>query len=268
MNLNNPDNPVRWDATDYAKNSQGQFGWAMGNVDKLRLQPSDCVLDVGCGDGKITAELAKRVPEGSVTGVDRSDSMIALARQSFQLSNVSFRTLDAQGLDYIEAFDAVFSNSAIHWMPDQHAVVQGIARALKPGGRMFLSMGGRGTAAAPREMLAQLMQESRWTGYLAGASSPHHFRGPEDYGPWLSESGLQADRVELVPKPLRLANLAALEGWLRTTWMTYTERLPESVRAEFIHEWAERVSRRCATTADGALIMPMVNLEVAARKLA
>src|SRR5262245_50473891 len=159
---------VEWDALDYAENSQGQFGWAMSNIHKLRLQQRDRVLDVGCGDGKITAELARRVPEGSVTGVDRSDTMIALARRSVQRPNVVFLVLDAQALDFTEEFDAVFSNSAIHWMPDQFAVVHGIARALKPGGRVFLSMGGRGTAEIPRRVLANLMRESKWDQLLAG----------------------------------------------------------------------------------------------------
>jgi trans-aconitate methyltransferase len=266
--LSDLEHGVRWDANDYAKNSQGQFKWAMSNVDKLRLQATDRVLDVGCGDGKVTAELAKRVPNGRVIGVDRSESMIALAKHSFQLPNAEFRILDAQALDYDATFDAVFSNSAIHWIPDQRAVVQGIARSMKPGGRMFLSMGGRGTAAAPRETLAQLIDEPRWRAYIVGASSPHHFQSPEAYKPWLAESGLRAERVELVPKPMRLANLSALQGWLRTTWMTYTECLPESDRAEFIREWAERVARHCTTAPDGALIMAMVNLEIEGEKLA
>jgi trans-aconitate methyltransferase/RimJ/RimL family protein N-acetyltransferase len=257
---------VEWDASDYARNSQGQFGWAMSNIAKLRVQQRDRILDVGCGDGKITAELAGRVPEGSVTGVDRSDAMIALARRSVQLSNVVFRVLDAQALDFTEEFDAVFSNAAIHWMPDQFAVVQGIARALKPGGRMFLSMGGRGTAEIPRRVLGDLMRESKWAQFLAGTSSPHHFKGPEEYGPWLAQVFLRVHRIELVPKPMRLADVAALKGWLRTTWMTYTERIPESERVEFVQEWATLVAGGCTLANDGALMMPMVNLEIEAEK--
>jgi trans-aconitate methyltransferase/RimJ/RimL family protein N-acetyltransferase len=258
---------VEWDASDYARNSQGQFGWAMSNIDKLRLQPSDRVLDVGCGDGKITAELAGRVPEGSVTGVDRSDAMIALARRAVQRPNVVFRVLDAQALDYTEEFDAVFSNSAIHWMPDQLAVVQGIARALRPGGRVFLSMGGRGTAEFPRRVLADLMRKSKWTQQLAATPSPHHFKGPDEYGPWIAQASLRAHRIELVSKPMRLSDVAALEGWLRTTWMTYAERIPESERAEFVREWASRVAKDCALADDSALLMPMVNLEIEAEKI-
>jgi trans-aconitate methyltransferase len=238
----------------------------MSNLDKLKLQPGERVLDVGCGDGKITADVARRVPEGSVTGIDRSETMIGLAYRSVHRSNVEFRVLDAQALDYTDEFDAVFSNSAIHWMPDQFAVVQGIARALKPAGRIFLSMGGRGTAALPRRVLEDLKRESRWAQALAGAMSPHHFKGPEDYVRWTAQAGLRADRIDLVEKPMRLANAGALEGWLRTTWMTYTERIPEIDRAEFVQEWARRVAAACTLADDGALLMPMVNLEIEAGK--
>src|SRR5205809_7855039 len=128
-----PKSTVRWDASDYAKNSQGQYGWAMGNIGKLALQGSEAVLDIGCGDGKITAEIARLVPHGRVLGIDRSEEMIALAMRLIQLPNTTFRILDAQGLDFDSEFDAVFSNSALHWMPNPQAVVRGIARALKPG---------------------------------------------------------------------------------------------------------------------------------------
>jgi hypothetical protein len=97
-------------------------------------------------------------------------------------------------------------------------------------------------------------------------SSPHHFMGPEQYEPWLADAGLRADRVELVPKPMRLSDASALEGWLRTTWMMYVARVPEDRRPEFLRELTERVRAGCAIAEDGALLMPMVNLEVEAQK--
>jgi trans-aconitate 2-methyltransferase len=261
-----PKSNVRWDASDYAKNSQGQYGWAMGNIGKLALRGAESVLDIGCGDGKITAEIAKRVPHGRVIGIDRSEEMIALATRLIQLPNTTFRVLDAQTLDFDSEFDAVFSNSALHWMPDPEAVVRGIARALKPGGRIFLSMGGQGTASSAFKALAAMSQDPRWSEAISRAISPYHFLGPQEYGPWLASAGLHADRVELVAKPMRHAGITALEGWFRTTWMAYTERVPQSQRAEFVHELAERASTDCTIAEDGALLMPMVNLEVEAHK--
>jgi trans-aconitate 2-methyltransferase len=259
-----PKSTIRWDASDYAKNSQGQFGWAMANIGRLALQGSESVLDIGCGDGKVTAEIARLVPGGRVLGIDQSEEMVALATQQIRLPNVAFRVMDAQALEFaVELngeFDAVFSNSTLHWVPDQAAVVRGIACALKPGGRVVLSMGGRGTAAIVFKALEGM------TEFLSDLSSPHHFMGPEQYRPWLADAGLRAVRVELVRKPMRLADAGALEGWLRTTWMMYSARVPEERRAEFLRELTERVRKDCAIADDGALLMPMVNLEVEAQK--
>lgn len=257
---------IKWDASDYAKNSQGQFRWAMDNVGKLALQGSESVLDVGCGDGKITAEIAKLVPHGRVLGIDRSADMIALATESIRHPNVAFAVLDAQSLDLDGEFDAVFSNSAIHWMPNPKAVVDGIARALKPAGRIFLSMGGRGTASSGFKALRAMAEDARWSEAINGVTSPYNFLGPEEYSPWLVQAGLYVDRVELVPKAMRHANLAALEGWFRTTWMVFFDRVPEAQRSDFIHELAERASKDCTVSEDGALLMPMVNLEIEAHK--
>jgi trans-aconitate methyltransferase len=261
-----PKSTFRWDASDYAKHSQGQYGWAMGNIGKLALQGSESVLDIGCGDGKITAEIAKRVPHGRVLGIDLSQEMIALAARLIQLPHVRFQVLDAQELHFDSEFDAVFSNSALHWMPDHAAVVRGMARALKPGGRIFLSMGGRGTAASGFKALDAMARDPRWSMFLAGGESPFHFPGPEEYEPWLANAGIRADRIELVPKPMRHADAAALEGWFRTTWMAYSGRVPENQRAEFVRELADRARQDCTIAEDGALLMPMVNLEVEAHK--
>jgi trans-aconitate 2-methyltransferase len=261
-----PKSSYRWDAADYAKHSQGQFKWAMGNIDKLALKEDDSVLDIGSGDGKITAELAKRVPRGRVVGIDQSKEMVALAERLIVLPNLSFRLLDARQLDYSEEFDAVFSNSTIHWVPDQDAVIRGIARALKPGGRVFLSMGGRGTAAISAAAIRKMAASEKWSKYLAGVASPHHFLGPEEWRPWLEAAGLHAIRVELVQKPMRLADFGALEGWHRTTWMAYTNPIPEELRGEFLRELTERVVAECTAEEDGSLLMPMVNLEVEATR--
>lgn len=253
-----------WNAADYAKNSQGQYHWALGNLEKLALTGSETVLDIGCGDGKISAEIAKRVPRGHVTGIDQSAKMIAYARDFFQVPNLDFLVQDAQAMEFRRAFDRVFSNSAIHWMPNPESVVRGIAHALRPGGRIFLSMGGRDTAALARKAIEELTASSRWSPYLAGASAPHFFLGPEEYVPWLTEAGLRANRAELVPKPMHLRNTVALEGWLRTTWMTYWERLPDEEHGPFLQEFTERVRAGCEIGTDGSLMMPMVNLEIEA----
>jgi trans-aconitate 2-methyltransferase len=259
---------VRWNAADYAVNSRGQQAWALSTIDRIELGPSDAVLDVGCGDGKVTVELARRVPSGRVAGIDSSPDMVRLAMETWgeSLPNVEFRVVDARALDFPPVFDWVFSNSALHWVPDHPAVLRGVARALKPGGRIMLSMGGRGTAAAVHRVLDDFRSGGTWAPHLADVVPPHHFFGPEEYGRWLPAAGLRVRRVELTGKEMRHAGIDALQGWLRTTWMPYLERIPSEAQAEFIAQLAEGVRNGCETNEDGAIVLPMVNLEVEAEK--
>jgi trans-aconitate methyltransferase len=260
---------TQWNATDYAKNSQGQFAWALNVIERLSLGADDHVLDLGCGDGKVSVELARRVPAGRVVGVDSSPGMIDLARSTWcpTVPNVEFRVADARSLNLSEAFDVAFSNSALHWIPDHLTVLRGVAAALKRGGNLFFSMGGRGSAAVVYSAIDELMRLEPWASLLSGARPPHHFFGPEDYDVWLPQAGLRPRRVELVQKPMHHANVQALEGWLRTTWMPYAERMAAAQRAEFVAKLAERVRLRCHTADTGAILLPMVNLEVEAEKL-
>lgn len=259
---------TRWDAADYAGNSRGQFGWALSVIERLGLRGHEDVIDVGCGDGKVTAEIAART-SGRVLGVDQSPGMIELAEQwSARRPNLRFVVGDAQRLNVPHLFDLAFSNAAIHWMPDHAAVVRGLGRAIKPGGRLFLSMGGRGTAALVFEALGAFSSHPRWGRLLAGARAPYHFRTVEDFHSCLRDAGFEAIRVDLVSKPMRHADRAALIGWLRTTWMWVTERIPEDQRAEFLADLTDRIAPSCLSASDGGLLMPMVNLEVEAIKTA
>lgn len=261
---------TQWDATDYAKNSQGQLAWALALIDRLQVGDGCRVLDVGCGEGKVSAELARRVPAGRVVGIDNSPAMIELAQRTWAslVPNLEFRLADAQAFDVPGAFDLAFSNSALHWVPDHPAVLRGVAAALKPGGRLVFSMGGRGTAAVVYRAIGELEQTSPWARFLTGVRSPHYFFGPENYNEWLPRAGLKPLRVVLTPKPMRHATAAALAGWLRTVWMPYTDRIPATERTEFLNQLAARVRASCDMTEDGALLLPMVNLEVEAEKVA
>lgn len=145
-------------------------------------------------------------------------------------------------------------------------MLRGVAASLLPGGRTFFSMGGRGTAAVVYRVLDEMKGEARWGGFLARAVSAHFFRGPEEYEGWLRDAGLAPRRVELVRKPMRHANPAALEGWLRTTWVAFTDCIPEERRAEFLGELLDRVLPGCESGEGGEILMPMVNLEVEALK--
>jgi trans-aconitate methyltransferase len=133
-----------WNAVDYHQSSPAQRQWAQELIDKLQIRGNEHILDIGCGDGKVTAEIARHLPEGEVVGIDASPEMIRFALEHFpptRFPNLSFAEMAAQAMTFRERFDVVFSNAALHWIPDHRPVLAGISDALHPGGRLLIQMG-------------------------------------------------------------------------------------------------------------------------------
>src|SRR3954451_21269605 len=132
--------PTSWDAELYE--AQHAFVWQMGAglIDILAPKPGERVLDVGCGTGQLTHEIANRGAE--VLGVDASPEMIGQARENYP--RLRFALQDAASMSFNSEFDAVFSNAALHWGLDAAGAANSMSRALVSGGRLVLEMGGRG----------------------------------------------------------------------------------------------------------------------------
>jgi trans-aconitate 2-methyltransferase len=259
----------QWNAEEYRTSSANQKKWALELLSKLDLKGSERVLDIGCGDGEITAAIAQRVPRGSAVGIDSSRDMVDLAVRHYppeRCPNISFVLKDARELDFDEEFDAVFSNACLHWVIDHQPVLAGIRRCLKPSGRVLLQMGGRGNAVTVLEAIDAVLKMPRWAGYFKGFPFPYAFYGPDDYRPWLAALGFQANRIGLLPKDMVHEGEKAFAAWLRTTWLPYTQRVPESLREEFIHEIVAAHARIRRPDADGSIHFTMVRLEVEAEK--
>ncbi len=258
-----------WDAADYAKSSPAQKCWAHELVQKIGLFGHERVLDIGCGDGKVSAEIARCLPAGSVTGLDSSPGMIRFARESFPHTaypNLTFEEGDAQALRYESEFEVVFSNAALHWVYDQRPVIAGIYRALKSGGRMIVQMGGKGNAAGVFAVLDRMIAEPAWARYFTGFSFRYGFFSPEEYCPWLAAAGLTPVRAELIPKEMVYPDQDGLAGWVRTTWLPYIERVPEEMRTEFVEEMVTRYLSMYSAGPDGTIRVAMVRLEIEAKK--
>jgi trans-aconitate 2-methyltransferase len=262
-----------WNPADYQANSSVQQAWARELITQLGLQPHERVLDIGCGDGKVTAEIARLLPGGGVVGIDSSAEMIRFARLEFpavRFSNLRFEVVDARNMQFDAEFDVVFSNAALHWITGDHrAVLAGVARALRPGGRMLLQMGGRGNAADVLEVLDQMLPSERWRQFFpSDMEFPYGFFGPKEYEPWLSEeAGLIGRRVELIPKDMVHANREAFAGWIRTTWLPYTEHVPDELRSAFVKEVADRYLLLHPPDAAGNIHLQMVRLEIEAERV-
>ncbi len=262
-------NSYAWDAKDYAKNSANQYAWAQELIPKLKLNGDEALLDVGCGDGKITAEIAKALPHGRVVGVDSSQEMINLAQSAFPQKahgNISFELMDARKLTFQSEFDVVFSNAALHWIVDQEAVLQGVQKSLKIGGRLLFQMAGKGNAKDVLSIFDELLVELPWKQFFDGFSFPYAFLSTEEYRALLADAALTALRVELFPKDMKFTGGEGLAGWVRTTWLPFTERIPVERRDDFVWEIVNRYLERFPADSQGVVHLGMIRLEVEAKK--
>jgi trans-aconitate 2-methyltransferase len=256
----------KWNAEDYARNSRAQLEWAQELIEKLALRGDEAVLDVGCGDGKISARLALAT-RGNVVGIDLSEDMIELARNRFPAEsypNLSFSQMDATDIRLSARFDVAFSNAVLHWVGDHVAVLRGVHACLNTGGRLLFQMGGRGNAAEVFEVMEEVVRRPRWASSYEGFRAPYHFYGPEEYEEWLPQCGFRPLRIELVAKDMQHAGAEGLVGWLRTTWFPYTDRLPADLHDGFLAEVAERYLAAHPIDAAGSVHVGMVRLEIEA----
>ncbi|MGA3285992.1 MAG: methyltransferase domain-containing protein [Bacteroidota bacterium] len=259
----------QWNAVDYAKSSSVQQQWARELIRKLNLKGNETLLDIGSGDGKVTAEIASLIPNGSVMGIDSSEEMIVLAQRMYPRDtfiNLQFQREDANSLPFENEFDVVFSNATLHWIFDHRPVLRGIFTSLKQGGKILLQMGGKGGAAEVITLLEKQIAAREWCEYFQDYHFPYAFYGPSEYQEWLRESGLKEIRAELIEKDMAHPGRAGFELWIRTTWLPYTQRVPETKRNMFISELADAYLDQHVIDEAGKVHVHIMRLEIEALK--
>jgi trans-aconitate methyltransferase len=314
---------VRWNAADYAANSAAQQIWARELIAQLNLRGDEHILDVGCGDGKVTAEIARAVPKGSVTGIDASPEMIRFARKTFPPGthpNLEFQVMDAREISFAALstpgsagvspastdlrlptgrrdagaprmrrlnsnprsparsplgrgegeerpwFDVVFSSSVLHWVDDHPAFLRGAAACLRPGGRLVVSCGGKGNAQDVFVALRPEMRLKQWCNFFRKLPKPYFFHSPAEYEKWLPRFGFKTHSVKLSPKDGVYPRRDRFAAWFRTTWLPYTQRVPENLREEFVVAVTDRYLAKHPPDAEGRVRVRMVRLEIDAVK--
>jgi trans-aconitate methyltransferase len=260
----------KWNAADYAANSAVQQAWARELIARLSLRGDEHVLDVGCGDGKVSAEIAHAVPHGAVVGIDASPQMIQFARATFstrKIPNLKFRVMDARRIRFAQPFDLVFSNATLHWVDDHPAFLRGAAACLRPGGRLVVSCGGKGNAQDVFVTLRPEMRLKHWRQFFRRIPKPYFFHSPAEYEKWLPQFGFKTIDVRLAPKDAVYTGPDEFAAWLRTTWLPYVQRVPEALREEFIAGIANRYLAKHPPDAEGKVHVRMVRLEIEAVRL-
>ena len=235
------------------------YVWEYGRdlVQLLAPQPGERILDVGCGTGQLTEEIARA--GARVSGVDSSANMIEEARRNFP--DVHFELADARSLGCVEEFDAVFSNAALHWVRDAEAAAGGIARALKPKGRFVAEFGGKGNVQSLLDAAARAFD----TLVMPQPVKPWYFPSIAEYAPILEHHGLEVAFAVLFDRPTPLQNGAhGLEDWIAMFGSVWTSGLASGQRSAFLQLLVEYAAPKLFR--DGQWHMDYRRLRIVARR--
>ncbi len=244
---------TEWGATDYDRISALQQAMAEDVLALLHLEGSERVLDVGCGNGKITAEIAAQVPGGAVVGVDPSQDMIAFASSHFgptMRPNLRFEVADARHLPFQEEFDLVVSFNALHWVPQQDEALQSIRRAMKSDGRAQLRLVPAGERKSLENVLEDTRLSSSWAHYFRDFHDPYLHLTPEQYGELAEGNGLDVLRIHTEAKAWDFKSRSAFFAFGSVTFVEWTRFLPEAERPAFIIDVLDRYRSVAADRSD------------------
>ena len=249
---------TRWDANLY--DGQHAFVWQQGAalLELLAARPGERILDLGCGTGHLTAQVAAAGAE--VVGLDLAPTMIDQARRSY--AQLRFVTGDARDFAFDRPFDGVLSNAALHWVRPPEKVIACVARALKPGGRFVAEFGGRGNV---RGIALALARAAKAVG--VGDWQPGwYFPGVGEYAALLEAGGLEVTFATLFDRPTPLQGENGMRQWVAMFAGGLLEAVPAGAREELLaHVEAEL---RPTLYHDGAWHADYRRLRVIARRVA
>jgi trans-aconitate 2-methyltransferase len=227
---------TEWNASEYDRLSALQASMAEEVLSLLKLQGSERILDIGCGNGKTTAAIAARVPQGSLTGVDASADMIAFATDHWIPAhpNLRFAVADARKLPFDHEFDLIVSFNALHWIPDQALPLQAIRSAIKPGGIVQLRLVSKGERKSLEDVIEETSLSSRWAVYFECFHDPYLHLTPQQYGALAEQNGLHVMSCRTTDKAWDFQSRANFLAFSKVTMVEWTQHVPEAERSAFI----------------------------------
>jgi trans-aconitate 2-methyltransferase len=254
-----------FDGERYKRASCHQKEWGLRLIGSLALAPDAAVLDLGCGDGVLTAEIAGIAPRGRILGIDSSPSMIETAR-SLEGGNLAFRLLDINDIDFQAEFDLVFSNATLHWIHDHARLLGRVHAALRSGGRVRFNFAGDGNCSNFIDVVQALMTHSEYAACFADFRWPWYMPAVREYEPLLCNAGFVDVVVSEENADRLFASADEMTAWIdQPSLVPFLRRLPVDIGVRFRDDVVSAMVSRTRRS-DGRCFETFRRIDVSATK--
>ncbi len=261
------DKELKWDAQLYQKSSQFQFNLGLLAIERLAPKDGENILEIGSGNAMLTIEIAKRIPNGSVTAVEFSKEMIDQAIENCSnagVTNIQFVNINALKILYDQEFDAVFSNSAIHWISDLETMYGLIYRALKPSGRMLIQTGLKEVNTLVRAVM-QIIKVKEFQPFLKNFNSPWRFLTVHETEKLLGEVNFKDLVVEVYPYRVKFESEDDVMNYYKAAALVpFYSLIPENLKEKLTETFKNIIFK---LSEPDPLVIQMNRLFISASKL-
>ena len=254
---------MTWNPQQYLKFAQPRLRPAIDLLARIEASSPSRIYDLGCGTGGITRLLAQRWPHAHITGVDDSAEMLGqAARQSsaiewVQQSLATWRPNERANL--------IFSNAALHWLPDHGNLFVSLVDALAPNGILAVQMP-RNFLAPSHTLIYETAREPQWHDTLAHLIARPPVHEPQFYYSLLQERAASLDIWE-TEYLHALDGKDAVKEWTKGTWLKrFLDELDEPRRGEFEADYARRVGAAYPPLENGRTLFPFRRLFIVLQK--
>jgi trans-aconitate 2-methyltransferase len=255
-----------FDGERYKRASRHQKEWGLRLIESIEIGPRASILDLGCGDGVLTAEIARRAPRGRVLGIDSSPSMLEAA-QALATDNLRFERMDINDIDFTSEFDVVFSNATLHWIKDHARLLRRVHAALRPGGRLRFNFAGAGNCQSFFAVVREMQSSSEFASYFEDFEWPWLMPGAADYAPLLHDAGFVDIVVREENADRFFSSKDEMTAWLdQPSLVPFLRHLPADVGLRFRGIVVRRMIKR-TRRADGRCFETFRRVDVAAKKV-
>ncbi len=225
-----------FDGRKYKDASIHQKEWGTKIITELSIKGTEIILDLGCGDGVLTRLLADLVPKGNVLGIDASAGMLQLAKE-LAGSNLSFRNLDINEMDFDGEFDLIFSNAALQWVKDHERLLWNCRKALKPNGVIRFNFAGDGNCSNFFEVVRRVISQSAYSEYFQSFEWPWYMPALDQYRELLGKYDFEECKVWEENADRYFQNKDEMKKWIdQPSIVPFLQVLPESKKGKFRNE--------------------------------